>query len=278
MIRVLYMSDLHIEMTRRRRSVADFFRGRAALQLGPALKDVLPPGLIVLAGDIHNGLLSVAYADSLAKRFEAPVVLVAGNHEYYFQNLPEAHKLMSRAAAATQGRVRFLDNEVFTLEQGGQRLHVLGSTFWTDFNLNQNVAQACAFAGERMNDYRLISDGARRLNPNLIMERHFAARAWLHTALDRLLADDPATPRLIVTHHAPGAAFLGTRNGAIGPAYASDLLPEFEPYGPAFWIQGHTHYRHETYTHGFWIMSAPHGYRHEREVVGAPYQPGILEI
>ncbi|MDE1896718.1 MAG: metallophosphoesterase, partial [Rhodospirillales bacterium] len=101
MIRVLYMSDLHLETLRRRRSLADVLRGRAPPQLGPALKDVLPPSLIVLAGDIHNGLLSVAYADSLAKRFEVPVVLVAGNHEYYFQNLPEARQLMAKAASAT---------------------------------------------------------------------------------------------------------------------------------------------------------------------------------
>ena len=278
MIRVLYMSDLHIEMTRRRRSLVDFCRGRATPQLEPALKDVLPPDLIVLAGDIHNGLLSVAYADSLAKRFQVPVVLVAGNHEYYFQNLPEARQLMAKAASATKGRVRFLDNEMFTLEHEGEKLHVLGSTLWTDFNLNHDVPLSNAHALGRMNDYRLINDGTARLSPKHTMGRHFAARAWLHTSLDRLVAEDPTTPRLIVTHHAPGAAFLGSRNGAIGPAYASDLLPEFEPYAPAFWIHGHTHYRHETYTHGFWVLSAPYGYKHERHAGGEAYQPGILEI
>lgn len=277
MIRVLYMSDLHLEM-RRRRSLVDFCRGRTGVPSGPALKDVPLPDLIVLAGDIHSGLLSVAHADSLAKRFGVPVVLVAGNHEYYFQNLPEARQLMAKAAAATQGRVRFLDDEIFTLELQGERLHVLGSTLWTDFNLNHDVPLANAHALERMNDYRLINDGPRRLSPKRTMDRHFATRAWLHTSLDRLMTDDPATPRMIVTHHAPGAAFLGTRNGAIGPAYASDLLPEFEPYAPAFWIHGHTHYRHETFTRGFWVLSAPHGYKHEQEAEEAPYRPGILEI
>ncbi len=92
------------------------------------------------------------------------------------------------------------------------------------------------------------------------------------------MAEDPATHRLIVTHHAPGAAFLGTRQGAIGPAYASDLLPEFAPYAPAFWIHGHTHYRHETFTSGFWVVSAPRGYAREKDDKAEPYQPGILEI
>ena len=272
------MSDLDIEMERGRRSLIDVFRGRAGPEARPALRDVLAPDLIVLAGDIHNSLLSVAYADSLAKRLGAPVALVAGNHEFYFHNLPEARAQMATAAAATQGRVRFLDDEMFTLEQGGQRLHVLGSTLWTDFNLNHDVPLSSAYAGEQMNDYRLINEGAKRLNPKLTMARHFVARAWLHTALARLMAEDPLTPRLIVTHHAPSAAFLGRRHGAIGPAYASDLLPEFAPYAPAFWVHGHTHFRHETYSHGIWIVSAPRGYAKEQEGKAEPYQPGILEI
>ncbi|HTQ71521.1 MAG TPA: metallophosphoesterase [Acidocella sp.] len=278
MIRVLYMSDLHIEMERRRRRLGDFFRRRPAAATRPALKDVPQPDLIVLAGDIHNGVLSVAYADGLAKRFGVPVALVAGNHEYYFQNLAQARPQLAAAAAATKGRVRFLDNDLFTLEVRGQRLHVLGSTLWTDFNLNHDVTLSSAYAGARMNDYRLINEGAKRLSPKLTMERHFAARAWLHTALARLKADESSTPRLIVTHHAPGAAFLGSRKGGIGPAYASDLLPEFAPYAPAFWIHGHTHYRHETFTSGFWVVSAPRGYAREEEKDAPPYQPGILEI
>lgn len=277
MIRVLYMSDLHIEMERKRRGLADIFRRRTARETRPVLKDMPQPDLIVLAGDIHNSLLSVAYADGLAKLFGVPVALVAGNHEYYFHNIAQAKLQIAKAAAATQGRVKFLDDALFTLEAQGERLHVLGSTLWTDFNLNHDVGLSSAFAGERMNDYRLINDGTKRLNPKLTMERHFSARAWLHTSLARLKAEDAATPRLIVTHHAPGAAFLGLRQGAIGPAYASDLLPEFTPYAPAFWIHGHTHYRHETFTSGFWVLSAPRGY--VRENGGAePYQPGILEI
>jgi hypothetical protein len=278
MIRVLYMSDLHIEMERRRRPLIDVLLRKPVPEGRPLLKDVLAPDLIVLAGDIHNGLLSVAYADSLAKRFGVPVALVAGNHEYYFHNLVQTRQQISNAAAATQGRVRFLDNGMFTLEVGGERLHVLGSTLWTDFNLNHDVGLSSAFAGERMNDYRLINDGTRRLTPKMTMDRHFAARAWLHTTLARLKAEDAATPRLIVTHHAPGAAFLGTRNGAIGPAYGSELLPEFEPYAPAFWIHGHTHHRHETFSHGIWVVSAPRGYAREQEEAAAPYEPGILEI
>ncbi|MGE4481259.1 metallophosphoesterase [Acidocella sp.] len=278
MIRVIYMSDLHIEMQRRKRGWRGLFFRRSAPAV-PTLLDALPPpDLIVLAGDIHNGLLSVAYADSLAKRYNVPVALVAGNHEYYFHDITHTRAQLRAAAAATQGRVRFLDNEAFTLEVREERLHVLGATLWTDFNLDHDVAASSEFALERMNDYRVVNDQTMRLTPKLTRERHFESRAWLHTTMARLKADDASTPRLIVTHHAPAAAFLGTREGPIGPAYASDLLPEFAPYAPAFWVHGHTHYRHETFSSGIWVVSAPRGYARERDGKNTPYEPGILEI
>lgn len=278
MIRVLYMSDLHIEMDRRRYGIFSIFNRRGASEREPSLKNVPEPDLIVLAGDIHNALLSVAYADRLAKQFSVPVVLVAGNHEYYFQNISQALPQLKKAAAATEGRVRFLENERFTLEKGEARLHVLGCTLWTDFALHQTVPHSSAFADERMNDYRLINEGVQRLTTKSTIERHFASRAWLHTELEQLLAKDPGAARLIVTHHAPAEAFNGLRTGEIAPAYASDLLPEFADYAPGFWVHGHTHYRHETYSSGLWVVSAPRGYAREEEKNAPLYQPGILEI
>ncbi|WP_298224201.1 hypothetical protein [Acidocella sp.] len=55
-------------------------------------------------------------------------------------------------------------------------------------------------------------------------------------------------------------------------------MPEFAPYAPIFWVHGHTHDRHETYSNDIWVVSAPRGYAQEQERKAAPYQPGILEI
>ncbi len=278
MIRVLYMSDLHIEMERRCGWLPLVRPARQTLYV-PPLRGVAPPDLVVLAGDIHNGLLSVAYADRLAKHFSVPVVLVAGNHEYYFHDLDLMRPRLAEAAAATGGRVRFLENERFDFEVRGKRLHVLGCTLWTDFALNRDVALSSAIAGEQLNDFRFIDAGRARLTPRLTVERHFASRAWLHTQLERLQAEGSRALRLIVTHHAPGPAFLGARQGAIAPAYASELLPEFAASAaPAFWVHGHTHYRHETFNSGLWVVSAPRGYARESGKEAPPYQPGIMDL
>lgn len=64
MPRVRIMSDLHIEF--------------GNLRLRKAAEDV-----IALAGDIHPWTNAVAWADELAQKLDAPVVLVPGNHEFY---------------------------------------------------------------------------------------------------------------------------------------------------------------------------------------------------
>lgn len=274
MIRILYMSDLHLEMQTYKSRFFDFFRPKTHL----FLNNVKPPDLIVLAGDIHNGIRSIAYADLIAQKFKVTVVLVPGNHEYYFHDMSKIWPKMVRAANATSGRVICLDNNYFTFHCRGQSLHILGATFWTDFNLNQDVTLSSALAYGRMNDYRVISEENSPLTPAKIINKHFVSRAWLHKTLTYLSSASPHVPRLIVTHHAPSPAFLGNRKGAIAPAYASDLLPEFSPYAPCFWIHGHTHFRHATFKSGLWVLSAPHGYKKEQKNYDEPYQPGILEI
>src|SRR5258706_11419599 len=64
MTRVLLMSDLHIEF-------------------GPLTVPQTEVDVAILAGDIHVGSASPAWAEELARQLDAPVVLIAGNHEHY---------------------------------------------------------------------------------------------------------------------------------------------------------------------------------------------------
>ena len=81
MARILYMSDLHLEMERWRLSLPgwqDFLRRRRTSRLhplrGPLLMDAGKVDLIVLAGDIHTGLRGFVYAGQLAAYFAAKQV------------------------------------------------------------------------------------------------------------------------------------------------------------------------------------------------------------
>ncbi len=285
MIRILYMSDLHLEMERWRLNVvgwAAFMKRHRTVSLhplrGPMIETVGPIDLIVLAGDVHRSVRGIVYADRLSRFLQAPVIYVAGNHEFYDQNIERLLPALHRAAARTNGRVCFLENNVASFTFDDQRLHILGCTLWTDYDLYGDPAGAMQIARRRMNDHDAIYNGKHLFTPEDALRRHLASRVWLHKTLARLQRYEAGAKTLVVTHHAPSGAALGERSGGIGPAYASELLLEFSSYAPTAWIHGHTHFRHESVEEGIRFVSAPRGYVLYDGTVAQEYQPGILEL
>src|ERR1051325_8820842 len=86
-MRVLYFSDVHIEI--RERDVSSPWSARLPLGYGPDLSRFAGAvDLLVLAGDIgrvHStrNVSPLTYAGQAADFLGSPVVLVPGNHEYY---------------------------------------------------------------------------------------------------------------------------------------------------------------------------------------------------
>jgi hypothetical protein len=284
-MRILYMSDIHLEMERWRLPVpgwpAFLARHRQAAAhpaRGPMLDDVGAVDLVVLAGDIHNGLRGIVYAEQVAKYLAAPVLYVAGNHEFYYQDMGRLLPALGTAATHSKGNVKFLENGTASFILKGRRLNVLGCTLWTDFRLHGHAAPAMRHAGRQMNDYAYIGNFGVPLTPEDTQARHAASRSWLHATLGRLRAAEPDALNLVVTHHAPSALFLGTRLGPIAPAYACEALAEFTQYQPAAWIHGHTHYRHDTLARGIRVVSAPRGYVQFDGSAALEYRPGVLEL
>jgi hypothetical protein len=285
MIRILYMSDLHLEMERWRLAVpgwpAFLARHRAIAAhpaRGPMLNDVGRIDLVVMAGDIHSGLRGMVYAEQVSDFLSAPVVYVAGNHEFYHQEMNRLLPAFFTAAAHTKGRVHFLENSVATFMFGEQRLNVLGTTLWTDYELNGHAPTSMRVAERNMNDHVFIQCNNAPMAAADALLRHQKSRLWLHKTLAGLRKTEPAAKSLIVTHHAPSPEVLGERTGAIGPAYGSDMLIEFAHLNPTGWIHGHTHYRHDSLKEGIHLVSAPRGYVTFDGVAALEYRPGILEL
>ena len=285
MTRILYMSDLHLEMERWRLSLpgwTDFLaRHRDARKhplRGPLLMGIENIDLVVLAGDIHTGLRGAIYAEQLADYFAVPVVYLAGNHEYYHQHMDLLEPALQSTATHSGGRVQFLENAVASFTLGGQRVHVLGCTLWTDYRLHGDAPSAMDFARMHMNDHRLIHRVSSLFMPEHALERHERSRLWLRRSVARLRLEEPGAKIIVATHHAPHASLLGRRTGRIAPAYASNLLPEFFASPPDLWIHGHTHYRHESVLEGIRICSAPRGYVSHGGAEAMNYLPGVIEI
>lgn len=266
MMRIAYLSDLHLEFTSERN------------RLTPALKRALAPAagtdLLVLAGDIAQGADGIAIADAMSDYVGAPAVYVPGNHECYDEDLPSLLKRLAEAAWATDGRVWFLDRQSARFWFGGRPLAVLGCTLWTDYAIGGAPDVAMADAQARMNDHKAIGWNGRPFSPQRALELHRRQRQWLTAQSTALGREAPRPAILIVTHHAPCFAGLGPRAAALAPSYASDLEADIASWGALTWIHGHTHHRHETALGSARILSAPCGYPGETE----DFRCGVTEL
>ena len=232
MTKVRLMSDLHLEF--------------GPLDLEPASEDVL-----VLAGDIGLHTQGLAWADEQAKSLGVPVVMIAGNHEFYQtgrrsgRSMASTIQALRRGAAATQGRVTYLENDSALV--GGIRF--IGSTLWTDFDLFDDPASAMALAAACMSDFRVIDavEGVR-FEPSHALSEHHAARAFLEKAIEPRSPVGPAfqpgcADVVIVTHHGPSARSVARRyaRDALSAAFVSRLDDLVVRSGAALWVHGHVH-------------------------------------
>ena len=277
------MSDLHLEMESFRLAIpgwADFMaRHKGVLRhpsRGPMLDQVGPVDLVVLAGDIHNGLRGVVYAEQVSQYLNVPVVMVAGNHEYYRHDIATLLPLFREAVKKTSGRVHFLENaaDIFEAADGG-RIKVLGCTLWTDFALHGGAEISMLNAQRLMNDYRFIYRGSGQIRPENTRSFHAESLDWMLAELGRT---EPQTKTVIVTHHAPSGRLLGKRQGAIAPAYASEIIEQFSSCRLDLWVHGHTHFRHDSIISGVRVVSAPRGYVGHDGDGPLRFRPGIIEI
>ena len=209
--------------------------------------------VVVLAGDIHNGEYTPFWAREAFG--DKPIILVAGNHEFYDRHWERC--LMDMRKAAGQCGVHFLENETLTIDG----VDFLGATFWTDFELMgaPNKEESIQAAKRFMTDYRQIAG----CTPERTIERHQASRTWLASELAKPLQ----RTRVVVTHHYPSprstaAEYEGEpANGAFGSALGRDFFENTH-----LWIHGHTHTSFDYLEHGCRVVCNPRGYLRRGEI------------
>ncbi len=220
--------------------------------------------LVVLAGDIHNGVEALEHARQMFPR--QPIVQIAGNHEFFGGEWQAVLEAM-RAQAPVHG-IRLLENETVVVD--GVRF--LGATLWTDFELysvpGRPVTMDAATAKEKMQrrmvDFAAIRWEGRLLEPDDTVLLHRQTRAWLVAELAR---PHPG-PTVVVTHHLPSIdsvapAFVRAHSN---PSFASDLDDLFGAMD--LWIHGHTHHSFDYRRGRTRIVANPRGY---------PMRDGALE-
>jgi predicted phosphodiesterase len=225
LVKVQLLSDLHLE--------TESFEAQPA----PSAE------LLVLAGDIDSAW--GGYEQFAA--WPVPVLVVAGNHEFDGRDFDVAAAALRQRCSGLG--LTLLERESLLLTAAdGQRVRVLGSTRWSDFDLFGAPHRARAQrAAEYFMRLMAATRGGRPFDAAAVREEALLCRAWLETELQ-------ASPQgrwdktLVVTHFAPSLRSVDPRYGA-QPGTASfcnaddDLLPRAD-----LWLHGHLHCRHD-----YWV-------------------------
>jgi hypothetical protein len=209
----------------------------------PQASDIgFKPDALLLAGDTDHVLKNLTFASEMSDRFDCPVVMVNGNHEYYMGYYHECREAEAEELRALHKKgipVHVLHGDA--IEIAGTR--ILGATFWTDFNLDPSkIFDSRLLAEQLMNDYRVIGlsrENPRRLRAADTIGFHLdeKAKLWKH------LETPFAGPTLVMTHHLPVKQGIhGKYQGSnLNPAFASDLAHEIMGFDFDAWVSGHTH-------------------------------------
>lgn len=198
-----------------------------------------PPSLdvdvVILAGDISVDTHGIQWA---AKAFPGvpEVLYVAGNHEYYDDDLGLLDEMQK--PLWEQLGVHFLEQRC--IEITGVRF--LGCTLWSDFNLyGEDAADAHMGAAKRsINDYWMIrTTGGKRLEPRDTRKLHQSAVRWLDAELSRPFAGKS----VVVTHFAPHPRCVAPEHheSDVSPHFVSDLSWLMGKHRIDLWCYGHTH-------------------------------------
>lgn len=232
---ISYHSDLHVD------------KHHADPLCDQALLSATGADVIVLAGDISNHReLTARYCLRVAADHPAAqIILVAGNHDHYHNEIADSLAFFRRELAKADN-IHFLENQCLLLErstpQGMIRMNFLGCTYWTDYLLQgEQNAPFAMHNSSLLRDFSVV-ETVRDGQPELITPGDIAAinresRHWLQQQLARLAGQNTC----VITHFAAHPAH-DSWNNSLSPFFVNQFTNIEPAHMPDFWISGHTHY------------------------------------
>lgn len=214
--------------------------------------------LVVVAGDIESSCTGAV--EALAGLRLA--VFVPGNHEHFGHILQD--NVEAGRAAARGTSIAFLARDVAIVD--GVRF--IGATLWTDYSLFRTAKPSMIYAGQTLDDHKLIryreqSGHVARFMPWHTRAEHLVDLEFIAAAL----ATPHDGPTVVVTHHLPSIRSIAPKfaSSALNPAFASDLDHLILQHQPALWIHGHTHEACDYWLGATRVICNPRGYGDENK-------------
>lgn len=226
-MKIQILSDLHIDSYMRRNLPIG--------QIPETAADV-----ILVAGDTANSEKGMPWLQEQAKRLQKPVITIAGNHEYFDEDVlsfderlakwEDYDKKMNKGLKVLQCQSVDFAN-----------IRILGCTLWTDYEY-QAVAETMAAAKACMRDYQAIRAGNEAFSPEISVALHHEHRAWLKQSLMDTKAEGKTA--VVMTHHSVSPLSVSQQyaNLPSNAAFVSDLSTWMtQAWSPKLWLHGHTH-------------------------------------
>jgi len=203
----LAMSDIHVEFHRD--------KGKSFLRSLDTPEEV---DAILIAGDLGNYPVLANAVGWLCEKGPR-IILVAGNHDFYFSSFKKTRELY-KSLEEKHENFTFLDNSSTEVE--GVAIH--GTTLWFPGGpQNERYSRG-------LNDFDVIQNFRQH-----VYKEHKKAKKFLWDVVKK--------GDVVLTHHAPSAKSIRPRYGASNMncfyfAAMDQLIHEVQPL---FWIHGHMH-------------------------------------
>jgi Icc-related predicted phosphoesterase len=182
--------------------------------------------VIIAAGDIGIHKQGIEWL----KSFDRPVIYVAGNHEFYNNEINSTIDEFRHECADSQ--VHYLENNK-VIYQG---VRFLGCTLWADLYVEgEEKAEKLA---ETLNDFNRINFQDNFITPTQYSKQFHRSRKWLANELSKPFIGKT----VVVTHHAPSQwSWNKSPNEITRLAYCNDLKSLIYQYKVNAWFHGHIH-------------------------------------
>lgn len=205
----------------------------------------------VLAGDIAEGMWGVDWAVSSIPQ-HIKVLYIPGNHEYYgFDYEALNARFMHHNSLGTHIQV-LLNDRVRVGE-----VEFVGTTLWTDFNLDNIPIRSAMDWRKGLNDAIWISRNGHCIGPQDFLDWNAEALSFIDSTNKNPLA----STRVLITHYCPDLSVAPKyKNSPLNPGFAMripvHLHKEFD-----FHFHGHTHDSMDyEYPYGTKVLCNPKGY------------------
>lgn len=221
------LSDLHIDSY-----------ARQSLPLGNIPKT--EADAVLVAGDTANSDNGMLWLQEQASRLKVPIVTIAGNHEYFNEDILHFDKKLATWDNYNESLCQGLKVlQCQQIDMGDVR--ILGCTLWTDYQY-QADDDTIDIAKRFMRDYKQIYAGDGLFSPELSIQLHQKQRAWLKQAL--ILSKKLGKKTVVMSHHSISPLSVSEKYATLpsNAAFVSDFSAWMhEPWAPQLWVHGHTH-------------------------------------